>query len=180
MTKLRIFFATDVHGSEKCFLKFVNAGKFYKADAVILGGDITGKPGTTLLVHRSSGPAKRILLVGLGTQDNVSNRSFTSAVQAVARVFASLGATDGMLALPLAVLKRRPGEAGAVTIDPEPPAWRDSLAALHVGQAHRIVLGFDARWWARAGEEGPSFVHGSTEPFPIQPRRSHVIFSPDQ
>ena len=43
MTKLRLFFATDVHGSEKCFLKFVNAGKFYKADVVILGGDITGK-----------------------------------------------------------------------------------------------------------------------------------------
>jgi Icc-related predicted phosphoesterase len=43
MTKLRVFFATDVHGSEKCFLKFVNAGKFYKADVVILGGDITGK-----------------------------------------------------------------------------------------------------------------------------------------
>jgi Icc-related predicted phosphoesterase len=43
MTRLRIFFATDVHGSEKCFVKFVNAGKFYKADVVILGGDITGK-----------------------------------------------------------------------------------------------------------------------------------------
>jgi len=43
MGKLRIFYATDVHGSERCFLKFVNAGPFYKADVVILGGDITGK-----------------------------------------------------------------------------------------------------------------------------------------
>lgn len=43
MSRLRILFVTDVHGSERCFLKFVNAGKFYKADAVILGGDITGK-----------------------------------------------------------------------------------------------------------------------------------------
>lgn len=43
MNKLRILFVTDVHGSEKCFLKFVNAGKFYKANALILGGDITGK-----------------------------------------------------------------------------------------------------------------------------------------
>jgi Icc-related predicted phosphoesterase len=39
----RIFFATDIHGSERCFRKFLNAGKFYKANAVILAGDITGK-----------------------------------------------------------------------------------------------------------------------------------------
>ena len=39
----RIFFSTDVHGSERCWKKLVNAGKFYKADLVILGGDITGK-----------------------------------------------------------------------------------------------------------------------------------------
>jgi Icc-related predicted phosphoesterase len=39
----RVFFVTDVHGSERCFKKFLNAGKFYKANAVILAGDITGK-----------------------------------------------------------------------------------------------------------------------------------------
>ena len=39
----RIFFATDVHGSEKCWRKFINAGKVYKADILILGGDLTGK-----------------------------------------------------------------------------------------------------------------------------------------
>ena len=40
---MRLFFATDVHGSDRCFTKFVNAGAFYGADAVLLGGDITGK-----------------------------------------------------------------------------------------------------------------------------------------
>lgn len=39
----RIFFASDIHGSERCFLKFLNAGTFYKADVLIMGGDITGK-----------------------------------------------------------------------------------------------------------------------------------------
>lgn len=34
---------TDVHGSERCFLKFINAAKFYKAKILILGGDVTGK-----------------------------------------------------------------------------------------------------------------------------------------
>lgn len=38
-----IFFATDIHGSERCFIKFINAAKFYQANVLILGGDITGK-----------------------------------------------------------------------------------------------------------------------------------------
>jgi Icc-related predicted phosphoesterase len=40
---MRIFFATDVHGSEVCWKKFLNAGAHYQADVVILGGDMTGK-----------------------------------------------------------------------------------------------------------------------------------------
>ncbi len=39
----RVFFATDTHGSNVCFRKFINAGKFYEAQVIILGGDITGK-----------------------------------------------------------------------------------------------------------------------------------------
>lgn len=38
-----IFFASDIHGSEVCFRKFVNAAQFYKADVLLLGGDISGK-----------------------------------------------------------------------------------------------------------------------------------------
>lgn len=38
-----IFFATDIHGSERCFMKFINAAKFYQANVLVLGGDITGK-----------------------------------------------------------------------------------------------------------------------------------------
>ena len=40
---MRIFFVSDLHGSEICWKKFLNAGAFYKADVVILGGDVTGK-----------------------------------------------------------------------------------------------------------------------------------------
>lgn len=40
---MRIYFATDVHGSETCWRKFINAAKFYDADVLILGGDMTGK-----------------------------------------------------------------------------------------------------------------------------------------
>lgn len=40
---MRIFFATDVHGSEVCFRKFLNARQVYEPDVMIIGGDITGK-----------------------------------------------------------------------------------------------------------------------------------------
>ncbi|MBU8917492.1 hypothetical protein BGM25_15755 [Bacillus sp. FJAT-29953] len=40
---MKIFYAADLHGGETAFRKFTNAGKFYKADLVIFGGDLTGK-----------------------------------------------------------------------------------------------------------------------------------------
>lgn len=40
---MRIFFATDIHGSDVCWRKFLNAGPFHKADVLIMGGDMTGK-----------------------------------------------------------------------------------------------------------------------------------------
>jgi Icc-related predicted phosphoesterase len=40
---IRLFFATDVHGSEKCWKKFISGAKFYEAQVLILGGDMTGK-----------------------------------------------------------------------------------------------------------------------------------------
>ncbi len=40
---MKMFFATDVHGSEICWKKFISAGKFYEVDVLVLGGDMTGK-----------------------------------------------------------------------------------------------------------------------------------------
>ncbi len=39
----RVFFTTDLHGATVVFKKFINAGKFYEAQALILGGDMIGK-----------------------------------------------------------------------------------------------------------------------------------------
>lgn len=39
----RLFFATDVHGSERTYRKFINSGKFYDVNVIIMGGDISGK-----------------------------------------------------------------------------------------------------------------------------------------
>lgn len=40
---MKILFATDIQGSEICFRKLLNAGKFYGAQVVIMGGDMSGK-----------------------------------------------------------------------------------------------------------------------------------------
>jgi uncharacterized protein len=40
---VRFYYASDIHGSERCWRKFLNAGAFYKVDALIMGGDIVGK-----------------------------------------------------------------------------------------------------------------------------------------
>ncbi len=43
MADTKLFFATDIHGSDTCMRKFLNAGRFYGCDVLVMGGDITGK-----------------------------------------------------------------------------------------------------------------------------------------
>lgn len=40
---MRIYFCSDIHASRKCWKKFLNSWKFYEADHIMVGGDITGK-----------------------------------------------------------------------------------------------------------------------------------------
>jgi len=56
-----LFFATDVHGSDICWKKFVSAGKFYGADIIILGGDMTGKA-IVPIIHQGGDTWKAVLL----------------------------------------------------------------------------------------------------------------------
>lgn len=56
---MRVFFATDIHGSEVCWRKFLNAGSFHKADVLIMGGDMTGK---AMVPITGSGPTWRVTL----------------------------------------------------------------------------------------------------------------------
>ena len=76
--------------------------------AALKSGDITGKAGSTLLLRGMSGTgAARVLLVGLGNDETVSEKSFTSAVNATLKAFASLGAADAIIALPMTDVKER-------------------------------------------------------------------------
>ena len=49
----RVFFATDIHGSETCWKKFLNSGKHYEAKVMILGGDMTGKALVPIVEERA-------------------------------------------------------------------------------------------------------------------------------
>jgi Icc-related predicted phosphoesterase len=40
---LRLYYASDVHGSERCWRKFLNAAAAYDVSALVMGGDLTGK-----------------------------------------------------------------------------------------------------------------------------------------
>lgn len=39
----KLFFASDLHGSERTFRKFLNAAKIYQVQALVMGGDVVGK-----------------------------------------------------------------------------------------------------------------------------------------
>jgi len=57
MGRLRLFFGTDLHGSDRCFRKFLHTGQSYKVDVSIIGGDITGKV-IVPIVEQSDGSYK--------------------------------------------------------------------------------------------------------------------------
>jgi Icc-related predicted phosphoesterase len=40
---LSLYYASDVHGSDVCWRKFLGAGRFYGVNALLMGGDLTGK-----------------------------------------------------------------------------------------------------------------------------------------
>jgi uncharacterized protein len=42
-TPLRLYYASDIHGSERLWRKFLNAAKVYEAPVIVMGGDVTGK-----------------------------------------------------------------------------------------------------------------------------------------
>jgi hypothetical protein len=71
----KLFFATDIHGSDICWNKFLNAGKFYEANVLILGGDMTGKAVVPFL--HQGGKSYRVTLLeqvfDISTEDELQD-----------------------------------------------------------------------------------------------------------
>lgn len=53
--QIKIFFVTDIHGSNLCYRKFLNALKAYNVDVGILLGDLTGKVLVPLVAKPAGG-----------------------------------------------------------------------------------------------------------------------------
>ena len=65
---IKIFFVTDIHGSNTCYRKFLNALKVYSVDVGILLGDLTGKVLTPLV--EKAGGGWETTLMGHHTEAN--------------------------------------------------------------------------------------------------------------
>ena len=49
-----LYYSSDIHGSDRCWRKFLGAGRHYKVNALIMGGDLTGKA-IVPIRHRADG-----------------------------------------------------------------------------------------------------------------------------
>jgi Icc-related predicted phosphoesterase len=58
----RLFYASDIHGSEVTYRKFLNAARFYEVDALVFGGDLMGK--LLIPIVRDAGGTWRARLQG--------------------------------------------------------------------------------------------------------------------
>jgi Icc-related predicted phosphoesterase len=83
----RVFYATDVHGSERTWKKFLNAAKFYGADVLVMGGDVMGK--LVIPIIRESGGSYRATIHG-----RVERVSSDDAVDGLRRRIGDLGFYD--------------------------------------------------------------------------------------
>ena len=101
--QLKIFYASDIHGSEKVFRKFLNAAPFYKADAVIFGGDLTGKA-LVPLVEVSPG---RFAATAAGVADQIEAGTALDTLEASIRARGSYP------------YRTTPDELAAMSADPE-------------------------------------------------------------
>jgi Icc-related predicted phosphoesterase len=143
----RVFYAGDVHGSRVCWKKFVNAAAHYPADALVMGGDLTGKALVPIVREGDGSYSARVI----GEQRVAQTAEELDEMQRAI-------ATNGMY--PLIV---DPGEARALAADPR-----------HRDQMFEEALLDELRLWVRfaderlAGTDTRAFViPGNDDPWSI-------------
>jgi Icc-related predicted phosphoesterase len=75
--KTKVYFATDLHGSSKCFRKYLNAASAYRADVLVLGADLAGKAIQTIV----AGPGGRWRCRFIGTDHDVAEGEELAALE---------------------------------------------------------------------------------------------------
>jgi len=67
--RTKVYFATDLHGSSKCFRKYLNGASVYGANVLVLGADLAGKALQTIVAQ----PGGRWRCRFIGTDYDVAN-----------------------------------------------------------------------------------------------------------
>ena len=75
--KTRVYFATDLHGSSKCFRKYLNAAPIYRADVLVLGADLAGKAIQTIVAQ----PGGRWHCRFIGTDHDAADEQELAALE---------------------------------------------------------------------------------------------------
>jgi Icc-related predicted phosphoesterase len=141
---MRIYFASDIHASDTCWLKFLATPKFYEADVIIIGGDITGK----FIVP--------IIEQGSGT--------WTASLHGVERRIGSAAELEN--------LKKQLGHSGSYYIQMAPDeyaAYKDDQPRIDA-LFKQLVMERAARWVELAdtrlkGQKVRCFVSGANDDF---------------
>ena len=141
---MRLYFCSDIHASRRCWKKFLNAWRFYGADHIIVGGDITGK----FVVPIVAGPHGTWSAKFMGVQRRVRSR-------------------DG-----LAKLERWIADAGQYQFrtTPDEHAWYGEDQSRIDGLFRRLVVERVAEWVEEAdaklaGAPVRVFVSGANDDF---------------
>jgi Icc-related predicted phosphoesterase len=79
--ELALYYASDVHGSDVCWRKFLRAGAFYKADALVMGGDLTGKAVVPIAREPDGSYTARFLGEARAARDEAELAELTDAVR---------------------------------------------------------------------------------------------------
>jgi uncharacterized protein len=140
----RLFYAGDVHGSRVCWKKFVNAAAHYPADALVMGGDLTGKALIPIVREGDGSYAARVI----GEQRVARTAEELDEMQKAI-------STNGMY--PLIV---DPAEARALAEDSSrrEEAFEEALLEelrLWVGFADERLAGSDTRAYVIPGNDDP-------------------------
>lgn len=56
-----MYYASDVHGSDRLWRKFVNSARFYDVDVLVMGGDIAGKAVVPIVQHNGGFYARQVM-----------------------------------------------------------------------------------------------------------------------
>jgi leucyl aminopeptidase len=139
--------------------------------SILRRGDLDGKLGSTLLLHSVPGvTAERILLVGLGKQEEFAPRAFREAVRAAVRAIGDSGAPDAVFYLSELTVKghdRAWSVMQLVALTADASYRFDQLKSKRDQQQHRVKIGIGvtdrpAAEVTRAVQRGAALAEGSS------------------